>query len=123
MVHLHQPEGSSLCGQTCVAMAAGVSLDRAIEVFGNRNSTYTRQLVAALRVLGLECADRLRRVSKNRVTPPRAILCARWLNRKRKPRLWHWVLVWDGRVYDPAGRYPEGYGSDCEFTSYLEIFS
>lgn len=123
MTHLFQPAGSELCGQTCVAMAAGVSLERSIRQFGHGKATETREVVKALRAFGIGCSERLRRVSKNRIPPPRAIMAVRWLDRKRQPRVWHWVLVWDGKVYDPAGRYPEGYGSDCEFTSYLEIFS
>jgi hypothetical protein len=33
---IQQPEGSSLCGQTCVAMIAGITLEESIGAFGGK---------------------------------------------------------------------------------------
>jgi hypothetical protein len=116
VTHLLQPSDLPVCGQTCVAMAAGVSLERAYEVFGHQSGTTTREVVQALRHLGINCADRLRRCSKTRAIPARAILHTREQGGRRA----HWMLMWDGRVYDPADRYPDDH---WPIVSYLEIFS
>ena len=122
MLRIQQPEGSSLCGQSCVAMAAGVSLDRAIEAVGHGSlrGTYTREVVAALRSLGVSCADRMRLVKRNLpVLPKRGIVAI------NQPGIisgrFHWMLTWDGEMLDPAGRWPDYEG--WRITSFLEIFS
>jgi hypothetical protein len=54
----YQPPGSSLCGQTCVAMIAGITLEESIEAFrGKKGGTRTKEVVAALRKLGINCGD------------------------------------------------------------------
>lgn len=119
-----QPQGSSLCGQTCVAMAAGVSLESAIEAVGHarRRGTYTSELVGGLRALGVECASRLRLVSRLRpLLPKRAIVSMVVIKQSpREARRGHWMLAWDGVIYDPEGMWPGGY-TGWKLTSYLEI--
>ncbi len=116
---VRQPEGSSLCGQACVAMAAGVSLDRAIKMVGHSKGggTHTWEIVKALRKLGLRCSDRCRRISRNRPEyPPKAILVVR----KNGRGLYHWVYCEDGVVYDPEEKWPRYDG--WRVTSFLEVF-
>lgn len=116
LVPLRQPPGSELCGQTCVAMAAGVTLDRACDVVGHRRATTTREIVRALRALGLRCANRLQRCSKWRAIPRRAIVHMR----RDDGSASHWVLMWDGQIYDPDGGYPD---PRWKLISYLEIYT
>lgn len=119
MTLVSAPTGTSLCGQACVAMAAGISLAEAVKAVGHEKAigTETWEIVAALRKLGLKCADRCRRVSKRvPIYPPRALLVIRTKNKK----LYHWMLYWDGVVWDPREQYPNYDG--WEVTSYLEIF-
>lgn len=120
-----QPDGSSLCGQCCVAMAAGVGLSSVRVLLPEHlGGTTTRALVGALRSLGVNCADRLKNISKSKHTwPKRAILSVMRpeepeMGRKRKD---HWLLAWDGEILDPGGRWPEGYDK-WKITSYLEIY-
>lgn len=118
-----QPQGSSLCGQCCVAMAAGVSLTRAKEIIGHDSGTTTREVITALRALGLNCADRMVRPSRQRPNlPARAILAIHRPKNPDEKRLakWHWMLTWDGVIYDPDNRWPDGY-QNWKITSYLEI--
>lgn len=118
MTHIHQPEDSSLCGQCCVAMAAGVTLDRACQVIGHRRGTVTREIVRSLRELGIQCADRCHPMKRNiPVLPQRGLVV---LHAPRGNR-WHWMLTWDGKMYDPAGRWPSL--DEWKITSYLEIRS
>ena len=117
-----QPEGSYLCGQACVAMAGGVSLQRASSVIGHERATSTKDVRDALRELGLECADKLVRVSRARPQlPERAIVV---IHRPAVPgersAHWHWMLSWHGKMYDPGDRWPAGYDK-WRITSYLEI--
>lgn len=126
---MFQPEGSSLCGQTCVAMIASVSLEESIEAFGGkRGGTRTRDVVAALRKLGVKCGD-----------PPLIRLRSNWnwsdLGYTSIVKLhfeWtkttHWTLWHDNRFYDPSEigqetlykniAYPKG----VRLTSYLPIY-
>ncbi len=115
---IKQPENSALCGQCCVAMAAAARLSAAIDAMGDTpRGTTTADVVHGLRALGINCADRLKRTSKNRVLPPRCIITMEWSR-----RCGHWMLYWDGHLLDPGDRYPEGYDSHCRIVSYLEIF-
>lgn len=97
-------------------MAADVSLDRAIEAVGHDHGTETRQIIKALRSLGVPCADRCKRLSKKvPVLPPRAMV----VMRTKGKSMFHWMLFWDGVMYDPGNRYPNYDG--WVMTSYLEI--
>lgn len=124
-----QPEGSSLCGQACIAMVAGISLERAIEAVGHRRrgGTTTKEIVLALRSLGIACPDRLHRMNcKRPVLPGRAVVnIVKYITRadgKRKQRKAHWMLTWDGVIFDPGQAWPEAYRQDgWTITSYLEL--
>lgn len=118
------PEGSNCCGQACVAMAAGVSLDRAIEAVGHKKQrgTRTKEIIAALHSLGIKTAAKVRPMSRTKpVLPKRAMvsICTNKVGREYK--LGHWLLYWDGVMYDPRGTWPEGY-RDWVITSFLEIY-
>lgn len=115
---IRQPEGSSLCGQCCLAMAAGVPLETALRAIGHRRAsgTTTADLVAGLARLGISSQSRCRRISRaTPAYPPRSLLVVRNGTGKR----YHWMLHWDGIIYDPSGRWPDYEG--WRITSYLEI--
>jgi hypothetical protein len=119
------PEGSNACGQACVAMAAGVSLDRAIDVVGKRkkSGTRTKDVVDALYALGVKTDSRARRLSKKRpVLPQRCLvsICTKKVNGEYK--LGHWMLYWDGEMKDPRGCWPDGYDG-WAITRFVEIYS
>ncbi len=103
--HLRQPAGSRLCGQTCVAMVAGVSIDKAVEVIGHTHGTRTREISAGLNKLGFLCDSKLKVLSKTKPLleqlPDLAIVNSRWKAEHRKTPGGHWVVWHDGRVYDP----------------------
>jgi hypothetical protein len=123
---LQQPEGSSLCGQTCVAMIAGITLEESIAAFGGKRSgTRTKDLVAALRKLGIDCGDPPLARIKYQCYPDTCIVKLHFDNKTHT----HWTLWHNGRYYDPdftgqytlncyKGKYPEG----VRATSYLPIY-
>ena len=95
MKHVHQ--GRNQCGQACVAMVLGLTLEAAICLVGKRGSTRTKDLVRALRMHGYKCPDRLKRLRDDEALPRRAILKVKL----EGDRNWHWVLIWDGMWHDP----------------------
>jgi hypothetical protein len=123
--HIQQPEGSSLCGQTCVAMAAEVSLERSIEVFGSRGGTRTKQVVKALRELGIATVgDKLIRRKPDEKAPNYGIIKILFerLEPDGKIHEWsHWALMWGGILHDPGEATPGVTSPNGRFSSYLKI--
>ena len=119
MKHISQPPGSSCCGQACVAMIAGISLKDSISVFGKGGETETREIVAALRKLGISCGDKLIRMKKG-INPP--LCCIMVLHYDGVPiRHWHWVVYYYGLYYDPGEGIGIGYKSGVRITSFLPV--
>lgn len=128
MKHIFQPPGSSLCGQTCVAMIAGVSLEESIAAFGKRSGTRTKEVVAALRKLGVNCGDpplmRLREPWRLTNLPETCIVKMHFDGSKTT----HWAIWHNKRFYDPDERGHQSlyeniaYPSGVRITSYLPIF-
>ena len=115
---LLQPEGSSLCGQACVAMLAGITLEESIKVFGSRAGTSTKQVVEALRSLGVKCADGLTRITKSRGKSEACMVVQHFDGAKHT----HWVVYLNGLYYDPSiGIIFPGYPDFVRETSFLEI--
>jgi hypothetical protein len=126
---MQQPEGSSLCGQTCVAMIAGVTLEESIAAFGGkRGATRTKDLVNALRKLGINCGDPPLVKIKYQCYPDTCIVKLH-IDHPDLKKSTHWVVWHNGKYYDPSylgqytlycnkGMYPEG----IRATSYLSIF-
>ena len=111
---MYQPENSNLCGQTCVAMLAGISLKEAIAAVGKSGRTYGPDLYKALKKYRIRISKKSIRTSKNYSIPENCI--ARF--RKKDCAESHWGLIIKSFVYDPV----KG-GSGYEYiSSYLEIF-
>jgi hypothetical protein len=111
--HIIQPPESSLCGQTCVAKIAGITLEESIEAF------------AALRKLGIDCGDSPLTRLKGQDKPDTCIVKLHFEGTANT----HWVVRHEERFYDPSvygdsklnktkNKYPEG----VRQTSYLPIF-
>lgn len=110
---LYQPEDSNLCGQTCVAMLAGVSLDEAIEAVGTRAGTCGPALHKALKKFGIKTSKKSIRTKRNGIIPENCIARVR----TKGSTGCHWILIWNSGVYDPL----KG-GSGYEYiSSYLKI--
>jgi hypothetical protein len=101
--HVVQPPDSKLCGQACVAMVLGCSLDDAWHLMPWHRATHTRDLVAALE---RNAADtRMRTVRAGTVVPEPAIV--RIFERSRgRSAVGHLVLFCADKVHDPAHGVP-----------------
>ena len=100
-----QPVNSRCCGQACVAMLAGVTLNESVRIFGKRSTTTTKDVVAALRKLGIQCGDRAVRLGKGVWKSGRCMVV---VHAKGDKKYLHWVVYGDGRYYDPAAGIAPG---------------
>lgn len=92
---LKQPEGSNLCGQTCIAALADIPLPEAVEVVGKRGKTQNRDLIGALKKLKIKCAPKSKRGVPTCET---AIVKVHWVGSNMR----HWVVWHNGFYYDPG---------------------
>lgn len=112
LVTVFQPEGSNLCGQAVVATIARISLEEAKIAFRAARCpvglTGIRHLVTVLEAMGFRVWTKLegRRLRKGSLDPDtgRTTLHGTWICRMRWKGRWktHWVVVEDGRVFDPG---------------------
>ena len=123
---IHQPPDSKMCGQACLAMLCGISLEEAVALIGHAHGTKTKEIIQALRILGVKVnSDRLIRIGLRKGGFPTTCLCrviAFKEDRKALKEIYnwsHWVVLHEGRIYDPAYQRPvTSYG---RISAYLEV--
>ena len=114
--YIQQPT-EYLCGQACVAMIAGVSVDDVIRVMNNDQATGKKDIERALDHYGIRQAKTMAKADNNTPLPPVCIL------KVLLPGYSHWVLFYHGKYYDPEfGLTDELYGK-ARIQSYLELFT
>ena len=89
---VRQPINSNQCGQACVAMVCGITLDAAVAAVGTTGRTRTKQLIAVLRLHGVKCGGRLKLG-----LPQSTAIC-----KVTDDIDAHWVVRHKGIFYDPA---------------------
>lgn len=100
---VRQKPKSFNCGQCCVAMLAGVTRKQANKVFGSKGGTTTKQVVRALKKLGLAPAERVRTFRSEGSLPATCLLRLKYAGRAHG----HWVVYNAGLIYCPGrGIYP-----------------
>jgi len=113
---VRQPRDSNLCGQSCIATLANISLEDACLVVGTKGCTNTADLKAALDLLGIKHAERRTRGEPSDT----ALLYFQSKDRKAA----HWVLWHRKKYYDPAAgvfcKMPH-HLEDSDMTSYLKV--
>lgn len=115
-----QPKGSYVCGQCCIAMIRGITLEQAIEYIGKKGKTTVDDLVRGLdhRVWN----ENLIRISKDNLLPKSCIVRVRW-NKGGS----HWVVRDNKWIYDPAvgkinlSDYLKLNDKIGKFSSYVEL--
>ena len=114
--YIQQPT-EYLCGQACVAMIAGVSVNDVIRVMNNDQATGKKDIERALAHYGIGQAKTMTKANNSTPLPPACIL------KVLLPRYSHWVLYYHGKSYDPEfGMTDELYGK-ARVQSYLELFT
>jgi hypothetical protein len=104
-------------------MIGGISLGDAIQKVGKRSGTCGTDLHKALYKMGISSSEQMVRLGGNKkvsrkrfdfaALPKRCIAKVRSAGIKKS----HWVLVWDGEIYDP---YP-GYVPWKYVSGYIEV--
>lgn len=121
MERIDQPEGSNLCGQACVAMLLGISLEEATGRVKHRGCTNWKMLRRALVAGGLACGEQLYRVTARRQVPDLALCHVRF----GRGRVTHWIVMERGMVYDPDPWTARGGGNALShwgrITSFMEV--
>lgn len=117
MQYVWQPVDSCLCGQACVAMLAGITLEKSIALFGSRASTSTKQVVAALNQLGIPNAGQLTRLKKGIEKPQTCMVVLHFEGSNDT----HWTLWHNGFFWDPAAGVFRAYSDAVRQTSFLPI--
>ena len=104
------------CGQACVAMLTGGSIEDVCKVMNTNGSTSIGQIIEALDVYGIKHAEKNVRLSKkNPNIPEIAILTVHF------PEYSHWVVYYKGTYFDPEFGQSEEY-TRGKITSFLECF-
>lgn len=101
--YITQPPNSNLCGQTCVAMLAGITLEESIEVFGTSGPTRTKDLIRALTKLGFKTDKKLGLAPRKHIKGwCSKVVSIQKMVVQEKPRRTHWVLSIYGLIVDPS---------------------
>ena len=92
--YIKEPTGC-LCGQTCVAMLAGVPVDEVIEVIGTDGGTSKKDLKKALDYYNISYAPKSTGYDPNVSLPDLCVI------RMKLPDYGHWGIYFKGKYYDP----------------------
>lgn len=107
------------CGQACIAMITGKTIQQVIADMRTNGPTSIGQLMEILDFYGVKHANRTIRISKKNPIPYAYSI----LTVHTKAGYTHWSLLYAGKYYDPEfgeieGEYPHG-----KITSFLEIYA
>lgn len=124
MKHLKQDKPKN-CGQTCVAIIAGIDIEKSEKIFGHSTSTRTSMVKKALYKLGFKSDKRMKRCDWDSKLPPQCIIRVHFIP---KETYTHFIVYDLGWIYDPAQNesfplhhYKKYMESRLKLTSYLEI--
>lgn len=114
---IQQPTFST-CGQACVAMIAGKDVAEVIKDMKTDGPTSIGQLIEILDFYHVRHGEKNVRISKKNPKPYECSILTVHTNSGYT----HWVLLHDGRYYDPEfglleGEYPHG-----KITSFLAVY-
>lgn len=105
-----------LCGQTCIAMLAGVSLDEACEIMRCRDwQASMGKMIDTLDYLGIAHADIIHYTQGADVTLPKCAILM-----EKMGRYSHYLVIHDGIYYDPTAGIIDDFDM-ANLVGYLEI--
>ena len=106
------------CGQACIAMIAGKTIETVIQDMKTDGPTSIGQLIDILDQYGISHAERNTRISKKNPEPyPFSILTVH-----TNEGYTHWTLLYQWKYYDPEFGLIEGEYTFGKITSFLGIF-
>ncbi len=116
-IDIQVQDGDGLCGQTCVAMLAGVSIQDVCDVMNCQEWQATMgKLISALNYYGIGHSDIIvYSTESEEVKLPKCALMIEKLG-----RFGHYLVAYDGKFYDPNKGIMEEYDFS-KLVGYLEI--
>lgn len=109
---------STTCGQACIAMIAGTSVEEVIKDMRTDAATSIGQLIEILDFYGIGHSEKNKRISKKNPAPYHYSILTVHVNAGYT----HWVLLYDNKYYDPEFGLIEGEYTHGKITSFLEIY-
>lgn len=109
---------STTCGQACIAMIAGKSIEDVIKDMRTDGPTSIGQLIEILDFYSIKHAERNKRISKKNPIPYEYSILTVHTNEGYT----HWALLYDKKYFDPEFGLIEGEYTQGKITSFLEIY-
>lgn len=107
MTHHQQPRGSSVCGQTCVAIIAGVTVEWAITAVGKgRQKTSEHDLQRGLAAFGCVLGKFTRWLGHPPVPKFFTFPALARVRFEGKRHGYHWIAFDGQTVHDPSHKHP-----------------
>lgn len=107
------------CGQACIAMITGKSVEEVIKDMKTDGATSIVQLIEILDFYGIGHAEKNKRISKKNPIPSKYSILTVHTNAGYT----HWTLFYDNKYYDPEFGLIEGEYTHGKITSFLEIYA
>lgn len=115
-IQLQRQEKDGLCGQACIAMLAGVSIEDVMQEMGYREWQATMgRMLSALKHYGINHADAIQFTQGRQVTLPKCCIIM-----EKMGRYCHYLIYFDGNYYDSTLGIMQEY-DQSEMQGYLEI--
>ena len=108
----------STCGQACIAMITGKSIEEVIKNMKTDGPTSIGQLIEILDFYGIKHAERNKRISKKNPVPYKYSILTVHTNAGYT----HWTLLYNNKYFDPEFGLIEGEYMYGKITSFLEIY-
>ena len=107
------------CGQACIAMITGKSIEEVIKDMRTSGPTSIGQLIQILDFYGIRHAEKNKRISKKNPVPYQYSI----LTVHTDAGYTHWTLLYDNIYYDPEFGLIEGEYTHGKITSFLEVYT
>ena len=109
---------SLTCGQACIAMIVGKSVEEVIKDMKTDRATSIGQLIEILDFYGVKHAEKNKRISKKNPSPyPFSILTVH-----TNAGYTHWIVLCENKYFDSEFGLIEGEYTHGKITSFLEIY-
>lgn len=109
----------STCGQACIAMITGKSINEVIKDMKTDGPTSIGQLIEILDFYGIKHAEKNKRISKKNPIPYKYSILTVHTNEGYT----HWTLLYDNKYYDPEFGLIEDEYKHGKVTSFFEIYN
>lgn len=97
--YIEQPTNSKVCGQTCIAMVLGISLEEAIKLYGHRKATSFNDHKVILERFGYTLGEFIKIDNRKGFDLPD--LCLVRIV-KANNKVGHFIIHDNGKFYDPS---------------------